>query len=746
MSTEFFLDFKSLDTAIDAVQKLKPPSSVEAVLLVLACLFVIAFKSQGKLWDRPDPNGKIYFDRPQLQDGGRLDSKSESRDIAEQLDSLDKHMVIFWGSQSGTAETLAHRLARDLHLRFGLNVMTADLSDYDPASLTKVPTSKLAIFMLSTYGEGGPSDNTIAFWDWICRGKGQDFSKLRFMAFGLGNSNYKYYNKVVHEVTEKLRECGATLMMPVGQADEATASTEEDYLAWLDELHLVLENQLHFQPKPIAYTPALRVEEASGSPLDDLESSITAARDQGKPSQKSTSAIKPLRLLSSVDLSEQPQQWNCLHMELDLTDQPELRYKTGDHLAVWPVNPEMEVNRLLKILGREEVADVPLRIESTDDANKAKISSPTTPRLLFHHQLEICGSVARDLLIGLCEFAPTEEARTMLSRLGSSREAFAEFRANNFVTLGSLLEHATSGVPWTKIPLSYVIESIPALQPRYYSISSSSVLSPRRLTITVSVSNTPLPAAPSVTIPGLATNYLFAAATNLLSPGSTSATTNPRNHLFSEKSLLLSSTLLQTQIRRTNFKPPTAVGTPLIMIANGTGIAPFRAFILERAKLHSIGRNVGVSMLFFGCRRPDSSYLYREELETAQRTLNSPRQSTGESLLQKQQQSEKKTDDRTERLVINTAFSRLDENHPNNRALLKGYVQALVQREAATLIDLLTEQGASMYICGGAAMAREVGLRLGSAYAATKGVDAEEAAEWVAAVKRRGKWKEDVWS
>lgn len=41
--------------------------------------------------------------------------------------------------------------------------MTADLSDYDPATISDIPNSKLAIFIVSTYGEGDPSDNTAKF-------------------------------------------------------------------------------------------------------------------------------------------------------------------------------------------------------------------------------------------------------------------------------------------------------------------------------------------------------------------------------------------------------------------------------------------------------------------------------------------------------------------------------------------------------------------------------------------------------
>jgi NADPH-ferrihemoprotein reductase len=49
------------------------------------------------------------------------------------------------------------------------------------------------------------------------------------------------------------------------------------------------------------------------------------------------------------------------------------------------------------------------------------------------------------------------------------------------------------------------------------------------------------------------------------------------------------------------------------MIGPGTGVAPFRAFVQERAHESAQGKQVGKTMLFYGCRNPDEDFLYREE-------------------------------------------------------------------------------------------------------------------------------------
>ena len=81
--------------------------------------------------------------------------------------------------------------------------LVADLSDYDADTIAALPKSTLVIFVLSTFGEGDPSDNAAGLWDWLHKGQdaGLKLPGLRYAAFGLGNSNYKYYNRVVDQVT-----------------------------------------------------------------------------------------------------------------------------------------------------------------------------------------------------------------------------------------------------------------------------------------------------------------------------------------------------------------------------------------------------------------------------------------------------------------------------------------------------------------------------------------------------------------
>ena len=68
-------------------------------------------------------------------------------------------------------------------------------------------------------------------------------------------------------------------------------------------------------------------------------------------------------------------------------------------------------------------------------------------------------------------------------------------------------------------------------------------------------------------------------------------------------------------VRRSQFRLPNRPATPVIMIGPGTGLAPFRGFIQERAWQKSQGKPVGPTLLYFGCRNKSKDYIYQDELE-----------------------------------------------------------------------------------------------------------------------------------
>ncbi|KAL4903705.1 hypothetical protein BDW74DRAFT_186007 [Aspergillus multicolor] len=700
------------------------PNTTDYVALTFLSLVGATFLARGILWDQPDPYRHLLYERPQLGkgNGAAANNNQQTRNIARRLEETNSPIVVFWGSQSGTAESFAHRLAREITLRFGQDTLTADLSDYDPASVAEIPSSKLAIFILSTYGDGDPADNTVEFWDWLnsndrsAEKKQKQFSGLRYFAFGLGNSNYKFYNRVIDRVVEVLDDHGANALLPVSRANDATGSTQEDFISWKETLFAFFRESLGFTQSELVYQPTISIKTD--------ETIEPSALHRGEP-RHSPNPV-PIPISGIRQLFEPASDRHCLHIDLDISSTPDVVYKTGDHLAVWPSNPDEEVNLLLHKLGRTHEAETPISIASIEGADvediAKKVPSPTTLLVLLRHYLEITAQLSRDILATLAPFAPTNEAKAFLTELANNKEAYAEFTRCNHLTLARVLSASTQeGQQWTSLPLTYILETLPPLQPRFYSISSSSVVSPRKISLTVLVLSTPLPDNTAVSIPGLTSTYLLSLAdspqaeplkntilstyTNTLLPLTSDTTSFSENR---KKKIL-------AHLRRSPFKLPRLQTTPLLLIAAGTGLAPIRAFLAERRQLLKIGRDVGPMLLFFGCRSPTEDYIYKDELEEMEGVFGG-------------------------KLTIVTAFSRYEP------ADERAYVQDRVLQYKQQVREMLLANRGNLYICGRAGMAREVERRVTAFLAEMEeGWTEREAEEWVRGLKRRNKWQEDVW-
>jgi len=621
--------------------------------------------------------------------------------------------VIFWGSQSGTAERFAHVLGRELQQRFHLQALVADLSEFDPSTIALLSRSNFAIFLLSTYGEGDPSDNTTEFWEWLSKSDGISLPNLRYVTFGLGNSDYKYFNRVVVTVDKLLQTLGAEQLLPVGKADDAKAGTQEDFLLWKETLFRFLKDNFKLQEYEPKYEPSVAVIEDDSLQLADLH--------LGEPIPPKTaqigatsSMIRPLSIKKSRELFKSTDR-NCIHMELDIQDHPQLTYKTGDHLAIWPINPDEEVNRLIGILGLTDRRDIPILVNALESSVKVKLPSPTTLDALFRHYVEICAPVSRDTVKALVQFAPNSNAKAYLESISRDKEAYAEILTRTHVNIGRLLELATkddTNTIWSNLPLAFLIEALPVMQPRYYSISSSSVLSPRSPSITALISNTFLVRNPENSIPGLTSNYILSLS-NMLVGGRSKSAPGALTYKLDGPSDVLKGGRVFGHIRRSKFKLPIQSACPLIMVAAGTGLAPFRAFVAERARLLAMGRIIGDMILIFGCRHPDEDFIYLDELNQFQVSLG-------------------------EKLKIMTAFSRFEVGK-------KVYVQDKVQENGQRISQMLLGDGASFYICGRASMAREVGKEIGEVIRVQQQWNETDVRDWVESMKRKRKWQEDVW-
>ena len=155
---------------------------------------------------------------------------------------------------------------------------------------------------------------------------------------------------------------------------------------------------------------------------------------------------------------------------------------------------------------------------------------------------------------------------------------------------------------------------------------------------------------------------------------------------------------------------------PLICVGPGTGVAPLRSLLSQRAALQSAGSAGAPGMLFFGCRNAAKDWLHAQEMQRWQQcgVLDA------DSGLQ-------------------TAFSR---DHSS-----KVYVQHRIRECAAALWRMLAENGAHVFVSGSAnSMPAAVAAAFEQVIAQGAGCDAAAAKRSLAQLMRAGRYRVEAWS
>nr|OQO24117.1 NADPH--cytochrome P450 reductase [Rachicladosporium sp. CCFEE 5018] len=688
--------------------------TLDIVVLVVLLAGTVAYFTKGTYWAvQKDPYASSFAN-------GNASKAGKSRNIIEKMEESGKNCVVFYGSQTGTAEDYASRLAKEGSSRFGLKTMTADLEEYDYENLDQFPDDKVAMFVLATYGEGEPTDNAVEFYEFFSgeeisfseKADEQPLQSLKYVAFGLGNNTYEHYNSMVRNVSKYFDRLGAKRIGTAGEGDDGAGTMEEDFLAWKEPMWLALSDELNLEEREAIYEPVFEVTEKPELSADDDtvylgEPNKSHLEGQSKgPYNAHNPYIAPIS--ESKELFNDKTR-NCLHMEIDVSGS-NLSYTTGDHIAVWPTNAGKEVDRFLRITNHLDKRHTVIGVKGLDATAKVPFPSPTTYDAAIRYHMEICAPVSRQFVSQLTQFASTDAIKTEITKMGGDKDYFHEKVASKNFNIAQFLEWVSNGEPWEKVPFSLFIEALNKIQPRYYSISSSSLVSPKKITVTAVVESFEVPGAPHV-VKGVTTNYLLALKQK--QHGDAHPDPNGLDYAIMGPRNKYDGIHVPVHVRHSNFKLPSDPSKPVIMVGPGTGVAPFRAFVQERAQQAKNGENVGKTLLFFGCRRKTEDFMYEEEWKQWGADLG-------------------------DNFELITAFSR---DGPK-----KVYVQHKLKERAQEINELL-EQKAYFYVCGDAAqMAREVNELMGTIISEKRGVAKSRAEEIVKGMRASNQYQEDVWS
>eukprot|EP01017_Pseudomicrothorax_dubius_P010973 TRINITY_DN1400_c0_g1_i1.p1 TRINITY_DN1400_c0_g1~~TRINITY_DN1400_c0_g1_i1.p1 ORF type:complete len:650 (+),score=177.55 TRINITY_DN1400_c0_g1_i1:16-1965(+) len=587
-------------------------------------------------------------------------------------------IYLCFGSQTGTASNFCKTLASEARNE-GFEPIVFDLADFKAEDW--LHASRLAIFCMATHGEGEPTDNAVRFFRWLNASDTPTdaLKRLRFAVFGLGNRQYQYFNAMGRKTNQIFENLGGERVYKYGEGDDDVV-IEDDFNEWKRELWTELK------AKSVARASD---EPASASAKPAGPKTAFSVEIVQKPEVDLNHGETRRRLLETADFDFLTKQWlgsdvvkvskieqkrdkpefgSTLHVEFDLRG-TQVTYGTAQNCLFFPANEEEAIRRLATHLNLrlEDVFEVS---ESSDGGAKRRkgklpVPSPISVRSFLTNFVDLQGTLKKSTLTAIAALVedPAVKARLTAMAGPTGKEQFErEILVPHKGLLDLILEFNI------KPSLAQLIDISSRIPPRYYTIASSPLQHPTSMHIVVSLVSTPLPT-------GIWSGQISKNLVDLTSQMERSG------KVFARVSTSKSSFVLPED------------GRPLLMVGPGTGVAPFRAILQEKsARAKTGGAPLGDTWLFFGCHRPDSDFIYHDEIEAWQKDGTLTR--------------------------LDVAYSRQD---PSKRL----YVQHLLREKADEVIEWIEGRGAVVLVCGLTYMGKDVKNLLGELLGARKGIDGE---------------------
>jgi cytochrome P450/NADPH-cytochrome P450 reductase len=578
-------------------------------------------------------------------------------------------LLVLYGSNLGTAEELATRVA-DLAEVNGFATKLAALDDV----VGKLPEQGGVLVFCASYN-GAPPDNATQFVKWLGGNLPKDaFAKLRYAVFGCGNSDWAAtYQSIPRLIDEQLKAHGGRSVYARGEGD-ARGDLDGEFESWFAKLAPLATREFGIESN--------FSRSADDEPLYTIEpvapSAVNAIVALG--------GVAPMKVLVNSELQNKagahPSERSTRHIEVQLP--ADISYRVGDHLSVVPRNDPALVDSVARRFGFLPGDQIRLRVAEGRRA-QLPVGDTVSVGRLFSEFVELQQVATRKQIQIMSEHTrcPVTKPK-LLAYLGDDAAASELYRSDVLTKRKSVFDLLEEH-PACELPFHAYLEMLSLLAPRYYSISSSPSGDPQRCSVTVGVVQGPASSGRGI-YKGICSNYLAGRR---------------------------AGEIIRATVRETKagFRLPDDASVPIIMVGPGTGLAPFRGFLQERAARKAKGAVLGPAMLFFGCRHPDQDFLYADELKAF----------AAHGIAE-----------------LHIAFSRGEGP--------KTYVQHLVAAQKERLWDLI-EQGAIVYVCGdGSRMEPDVKAALVAIYRERSGADADAGVRWIEDLGTSNRYVLDVWA
>ncbi len=359
-------------------------------------------------------------------------------------------IAVLYGSQTGTAEGLARKLAKEVKAT-GYTVSLNSLEGYVPAALA---AETCALFIVSTYGEGEAPDCVQPFFQQLCVQHFPLLGDLSYAIFALGDSHYEHFCQFGKDLDAKLSGLGATCLLPRTDSD---VEVDALYTGWKEAIAVKLRELA--SPSNAEYGATIVSGEGSANCIP-AQASLTGAQKHTRenPYFSPLAEKRPLTHPSSSKL--------IIHLDFAIEDTA-LQYEAGDACGVVPQNCPALVDTILA--------------QSPFNGNEM-VEVPKIGKLTLHEGLLRHFAITRITRKMISDFAALTQSKQLQALFAPDQQCELE-RYLHGRDVADLLQQ----YPGALREAADLVKLLPRLAPRLYSISSSPAAHAGRIHTTVSV-------------------------------------------------------------------------------------------------------------------------------------------------------------------------------------------------------------------------------------------------------------------
>ncbi|MEV6682886.1 cytochrome P450 [Streptomyces erythrochromogenes] len=561
-------------------------------------------------------------------------------------------LSVLYGSNLGTCRELAQGIA-DQGSALGFSTACRPLDSCPPDEL---PAGSPVVIVAASYN-GRPTDDAAGFVAALEAPGTALAAGVRHAVLGVGDRNWAAtYQRIPTLIDDRMAAVGGHRLLASGEADaggDMTTAVEE----FTERLRGVLL---------AVYGDPDSLEDAAATTAADRSAAYEVTEIVGSPLQRLAErhgmAVMTVTSTRSLLDGDHPQGRSKQFLRLELPSGTS--YRTGDHLAVLPEQSPALIERAARLLGLGPSRHVQIRPLRPGPA-ALPLDRPVSVRHLLAHHLELqAPATARDITV-LARLAACPAERTALEGTAPGRRSVLDLVEDHPSLAGAL--------DWQA-----VLALLRPVKPRHYSVSSSAAGSPHSVELMVSLLE-------SDGFVGTASGYL--------------------TRLRKGDRVLARIAPCREAVR-------VRADTPVVMVAAGTGLAPFRGAVADRLALLEQGVRLPRALCYFGCDLPGVDYLHGAELRAAQ--------AAGA-------------------VSMRPVFALAPQDG-------MAFVQHRMAAEADELWDLLLD-GATVYVCGDAKrLAAGVRAVLQEIHRRSTGGGEAAAAQWLEELTAKGRYVEDVFS